>query len=1085
MEQILEYFKPKTFHRVHYVGLVFWILISIVFFAILFDMENSESEFDFRCSGAKSENVDAVRGKCYEKYTKQHNRFGFPIFGSVISNLFILALVCVIYSQIVRPKVDQLSRGIHDVGRERKLLDQETASSTGNKLFIAYCCQLWIRIVLGVIFITLQTRLLYPLKFPSKFNCYLTDGTTQPRNSSENAQNSTLHDCHNQRAEKKTFWMYAVLSVNGILVAGILLETVYLFSRACIERSFMQDSKFLKIHLNQRLNQRLDGGNETIPLTRRRTEQLQELNFQEFIQHSKDIIIKETQELSELQSPFSDHLGDDTIAKNLTLDQIYTNLVVVKWRETYDFTENREEQLKIYPRSRDENPAPKSPEDLLNVENKKVLIVGRPGIGKTLYCIRLLRDWALGKVFKATSGANINFYVAFFVKFSKFNSTNNLSLRELLIESEYFPKRHMDDKVWNYLLNNPDGVLILFDGFDEFKHDGNITEASLHPRSIEEKKPLYILYQWLVTGKLLKGASALTTTRATALWGLRHLPFDKAYEILGFSVEQVQEYVNKFAGNDKKAGERLWRHISSNINLLSFCYLPENSFIICLSLLKMLQFNSPALADVTLPSKLTMIYNFAVKMFYVKRTKAFRESFTWTKYLESDHLAQAMEDEFERLGIVAFEGVKESRRVLEGSELIGIKDSAFFHQLPNRQDGLLDYKLFCFTHLTIQEFFAARHMSNNMSETELKAFVSENIKNGKWQLVFQFLAGLMENKIHLPSEIITDLLPVKTEEEESAGYNEQWTENEEKRKVTSWPTRNERHLAVTLMKCLNENARMMSEAQRKLQQINFDFVTFTDCHLTPVECSSLVNTINLQQISHLDLSRNNIGPLGCLEILKLLKCRESQLIWLSLIWNQLTDEAVKYLSEAINNNNCRLRTLYLSHNKISNIGAQYLAEAINSNNCQLHTLNLAANNISDTGAQHLAEAINNNSCQLHTLDLSYSNISNTGIQHLAEAINSNNCQLHTLNLSANNISDTGAQHLAEAINNNNCQLRTLNLSTNKVTDIGAQHLAKAINSKNCQLHTLDLSLNENITVAGKREARNLPSNRQSECKQFF
>ena len=169
----------------------------------------------------------------------------FSIDGFVLINLVILAFVCAIYSQIVGPKIDQLSRGNRNGDLERQPLNQETASSTGKKLFIAYCHQLWKRIALGVIFIILQTRLLYPLKFSSKFNCYLIDGTTQPKNSSGNAQNSTLHDWHNQRAEKKT-WMYAVLSVNGILVAGILFETVYLFSWACIKRSFMQDANFLK-----------------------------------------------------------------------------------------------------------------------------------------------------------------------------------------------------------------------------------------------------------------------------------------------------------------------------------------------------------------------------------------------------------------------------------------------------------------------------------------------------------------------------------------------------------------------------------------------------------------------------------------------------------------------------------------------------------------------------------------------------------------------------------------------------------------------------------------------------------------------
>ena len=1076
-------------------------------------MENSESRFDFRCGGAKSENVDVVRGECYEKYMKQYNKFSFPMFGFVIINFVLIALVCAIYSQIVRSKVDQLSRGNRNGDQERQLRDQDTASLTGNKLFIAYCSQLSIRIVLGVIFIILQTQLFYPLKFSSKFNCYLTDGTTQPRNSSGNAQNSTLYDCHNQRAVKKTFWMYAVLSVNGIHVAGILLETVYLFSLARNESSFMQDANFLKTYLSP--NQHLDGRSKTFRPTERQneeprgltherpnphhvrrdepiplTEQLQEQTFQEFIKRTKKLIIQKTQGLSELQSPFSGDPGDDTTTKNLTLDEIYTNLVVIQNIERYDFPENREDRLQLFSRSQD-SPL-KSPGDLLNVKDKRVLVVGRPGIGKTLFCIKLLREWASGNLSEATSGANINFDVAFLVKFRSFTSDDDLSLRELLIKSEYFPTSHMGDKVWNYLQENPDGVLILFDGFDEFKsnsinqsnsikHDGNIAEAFPYPRSIEDKQPLQILHKWLVTGELLKGASVLTTSRSTALSGLRHLKFNKKYEILGFSSEQVEEYVHKFAGC--KVGDTIWQHISSNMNLLSLCYVPGNSFIICSSLSQILQFESSA--SVTLPSKLTTIYKIAAEMFYFKRMKAFHhESFTG-EYPVLDHLPSAMKDEFKKLGRVAFQGIIEGELILGGNEVLEIEESAYFHRLPNPQAVALKYTpQFCFIHHTMQEFFAARHLANSMSETELRNFVSENIKNGKWQLVFQFLAGLMEDKVHLPSEIITDLLPVKTEMKESADYNEEWTENEDKM-VTCWPTEDERDLAVTFFKCGNESDKMESIVQRKLQQINFNFVNFIRGHLTAVDCSSLVNVIkNVQQISHLDLSQNDVGPLGSFEICKLLKCKESQLRWLNLTRNQLTDEAAKYLAEAINNNNCQLHTLNLSFNKISDIGAQHLAEAINNNNCQLRTLDLSANSISDIGAKELAKAINNSNCLLHTSDLSANSISDTGAQHLADAINNKNCQLHTLNLSENSISDTRAQHLAEAINNI-CHLRTLNLSANDISDIGTEDLAEAINNSICQLRTLDLSLNKDITEIGKRGARNLLGNSQSKCMLIF
>ena len=154
--------------------------------------------------------------------------------------------------------------------------------------------------------------------------------------------------------------------------------------------------------------------------------------------------------------------------------------------------------------------------------------------------------------------------------------------------------------------------------------------------------------------------------------------------------------------------------------------------------------------------------------------------------------------------------------------------------------------------------------------------------------------------------------------------------------------------------------------QRKLQQINFNFVNFSSCHLTAVDCSPLVNVIkNVWQISHVDLSHNNIGPFDCFEICKFLKCKESQLSWLNLKNNQVTDEAARYLAEAIINNNCQLRTLSLSFNDISDTGAQHLVKAINNNNCQLRTLDFT-----DVRTQHFAEAINSDNCQLHPLILS-------------------------------------------------------------------------------------------------------------------
>ena len=1031
--------EPKTFSKIRYLAVVFWILLGVIFLAVFADMESSESRLDFRCGVAKSENIDVVRKECYEKYEEQYNKFGFPVYGFVILNFVLIIFVCVIYSQILRPTVNRLSRSIRNGDPER----QENALSTGHKLFIAYCCQLSTRLVLGIIFIILQTQLLYPLRLSSKFHCYLTDGTTQPRNSSDNAQHSTLHNCHNQRAVKTNSWMDAVLVVNGIFVAGILIEIVYIFFRACRERDFMQNSKFQTSHLNppeepQQQEERIQlvvnishevqqqerTEHETnIPHLPSGPEKLVKSPLQEFIQNTKKMIMDDTYQPPQLQSLFPSPPGKGHPPKHLTLDQIYTNLVVVPDMADYDFTEDRRKNLQIYARSGEKNETPRGPEDILNHENKNILIVGRPGIGKTLCCTKILRDWASNKVFHKTPDNKIHFDAAFFVEYGTLNTSTDLSLKELLVRSTYSFSNQLDEEVWNYILENPQRVLLIFDGI---KFNSKVSTEDNEPQfrnSVDEKMPLSALYAKLATGKLLNGAAVMTTTRSTALSCIESIPFDKVYEVHGFSCEQVEEYVTKFAGEDKEAGETVRRQITSNINILSLCYIPAYCFIICSSLFRMVKnYGSKSLS---LPTRLADIYKKAVEMFYLRHNEEFRNKHFTRKDFESDYLPPEEEKKLQKLEKMAFEGITEGRLIYAGNEVRGMEDGALFHRLPDRELDLLNGEgQFCFIHLTVQEFFAARHLTN-MSETELRNFVSENFKKGKWQLVFQFLAGLMEDTHHLPSEVIPDLLPVQTEEKESEYYNEQWTENDEPRKVTSWPPRDERDFTLTLITSINENNPMKFVTQGKLQQIKFDFVNFNFCHLTAVDCSSLVNVIgNVQHISHLDLSFNNIGPLGCLEICKLLKCREFQLSWLNLEENQMTDEGVEYLAEAINNNNCQLRTLYLRANKISDNGAQHLAEAINNNNCQLRALTLSANKISDIGVQHLAEAINNNNCQLRTLDLTDNNISDIGAQHLAEAINNNNCQLRTLVLFLNNTTKAGEQKARNLLSNSQskCQL---------------------------------------------------------------
>ena len=239
MDYLKELLAPKTFSRPSYVAIVCWILLGVTLFGIFADTENSESRFDFRCGGAKSENVDLVRGKCFEQYEKLFNKFSIPVYGFVIINFSLIGIVCVIYSQIAKFRdVTQLENS-HDGNVER----QSNPDNQTHKLFIAYCCQLCTRLALGIIFMVLQFQFLYPFNFPSNFNCKLTSAGNQARNSSAAIENSTqtLHECHNQRATKKTFWLYTVFAVNGIFAFLIVAETICILLRARKEGAFMEE----------------------------------------------------------------------------------------------------------------------------------------------------------------------------------------------------------------------------------------------------------------------------------------------------------------------------------------------------------------------------------------------------------------------------------------------------------------------------------------------------------------------------------------------------------------------------------------------------------------------------------------------------------------------------------------------------------------------------------------------------------------------------------------------------------------------------------------------------------------------------
>ena len=825
------------------------------------------------------------------------------------------------------------------------------------------------------------------------------------------------------------------------------------------------------------------------------------------VQTLKENCLQDTEKLSDLKQPFGQPNHGEGHIHDLTIDNIYVHVVIVEGRAYHNFAQDRWEQLREYPPHADDCLFQK-PEDIIDKDHKNVLVVGRPGIGKTSLSTKLLRLWASGEAFNGDEHDKADFNVVFLVKFRRFNNDNaKLSLRDLLACAETV--QSLDNPVWDFIREEPTKVLLIFDGLDEYsrKEDIKAYENDLtYKNSVEEKMPFSVLYNKLAEGKLLRDASIITTTRPTAVKCVLHVRFQRTVEIRGFTSDDVKEYVENFTRGKPEAMEKMWEHIKSNINLFSFCYIPMNCFLICHCLLQIILSESSQAAQ--LPTKMTDIYKMTVKMFLFNHN---RQGFSREELeeLKSTHMYEPFEKFpkklqkiLKNLGKIAFKGIEEERLLFESTEVSRLEDCGLLHKLPDLKPKALGdppKSQFCFTHLTVQEFFAAKHLVDTKTKEKIERFVRKNINVGTWEVVLQFVAGLLKSS----SDIFIELLPelTKKRKEHISSKPEE---------LTFWPATEDKHLAVQVCKCLYEiNDEHQPVLQYKIEKIKFNAVEFSHCSLAPIDVAAVLHFLeNAEEVLFLNLSHNQLRDLGAIEVRKIIVKRERKLKHLhlsgnkltenaakdlgealkhsnckleslSLGRNELTDNAAKDLGEALKHSNCKLQSLYLGLNKLTDNAAKDLGEALKHSNCKLKSLVLSDNYFTDNAAKDLGEALKHSNCKLESLDLFRNNLTDNAAKDFGEALTHSNCKLESLVLSSNYFTDNAAKDLGEALKHSNCKLESLNLNYNKLTDNAAKDLGEALKHSNCKLESLDLSINNFTNNAAKDLGEAL---KHSNCK---
>uniref|UniRef100_A0AAZ3SRN4 NACHT, LRR and PYD domains-containing protein 12-like n=1 Tax=Oncorhynchus tshawytscha TaxID=74940 RepID=A0AAZ3SRN4_ONCTS len=711
---------------------------------------------------------------------------------------------------------------------------------------------------------------------------------------------------------------------------------------------------------------------------------------------------------------------------------------------------------------------------------RTVLTKGVAGIGKTVSVQKFILDWAEGK-----ANQDVQFVFSFPFRELNLMKGEKHTLIELL---NHFSMETKESRISNYDKNK---VLFIFDGLDECRLPLDFQKNKICC-DVTKSTSVDVLLTNLIKGNLLPSALLWITTRPAAANKIPPECVDQVTEVRGFNDPQKEEYFRK-RFRDEHLASRIISHIKTSRSLHIMCHIPVFCWISATVLEHMLKHKREEV-----PKTLTEMYTHLV-VFHTKQNNE--------KYLGKEETGPDWNEEsILSLGKLAFQQLVKGNLIFYEEDLkesgIDVNEASVYSglctQLFKEECGLYQDKVYCFVHLSIQEFLAAVYVflsfSNNnenlMAEpqttssndcllkpevTVYKSAVDKALQSetGNLDLFLRFLLGLSleSNQKHLRG------LLTKTG---SSSQSHEETVNYIKEKISENPSPER---CINLFHCLNElnDHSLVEEIQSYLRS-----GSVSSDELLPAQWSALVFVLltSEKELDVFDLkkySRSEEGLLrllpvvkasraallsgcgvteeGCGSLVSALKSNPSHLRELDLSNNDLKDSGVKLLSDGLGNPHCKLETLRLSGCQVTEEGCASLVSALKSNPTHPRELDLSNNDLKDSGVKLLSAGLGNPHCKLETLRLSGCLVTEEGCGSLVSALKYNSSHLRELDLSNNDLKDSGVELLSAGLGNPHCKLETLRLSGCLVTEEGCCSLVSALRSNPSHLRELDLSYN--------------------------